>query len=215
MSFPYKKFEITMPSDGGVSIGMIAASRSGKTCLMKYIIKKHFAKHITYFCTMNSHAEIYDNIGKNCIVANEYRPEILRDMHQMNSETKNKYNFLFVSDDYVDSKIKNDPEITRALTIYRNCGVSSIFSMQGRVLLSSVGRNQLNYILIGRQNTTAEYMNIVKEVLGGYLPNGLTMNEKVRFLIAAVQNHQFIMLDTINGLCYLTKLSKEQMGEIA
>jgi hypothetical protein len=87
--------------------------------------------------------------------------------------------------------------------------------MQGRVLLSSVGRNQLNYILIGRQNTTAEYLNIVKEVLGGYLPNGLTMNEKVRFLIAAVQNHQFIMLDTINGLCYLTKLSKEQMAEIA
>ena len=215
MSFPYKKFELTMPSDGGVSIGMIAASRSGKTCLMKYIIKKHFAKHITYFCTMNSHAEIYDNIGKNCIVANEYRPEILRDMHQMNSETKNKYNFLFVSDDYVDSKIKNDPEITRALTIFRNSGLSSIFSMQGRVLLSSVGRNQLNYILIGRQNTTAEYMNIVKEVLGGYLPNGLTMNEKVRFLIAAVQNHQFIMLDTINGLCYLTKLSKEQMAEIA
>jgi hypothetical protein len=213
MSFPSKKFDLDMPTNGGCSIGLIAASRSGKSTLMKYIYHKHFKDHITIMFSQNAPADIYKDLPKKVIVSTEYFPDLLRDAHTLNVETDNKYKMLFISDDYIGHDIKNDKEITKLLTIYRNANMSSIFSFQGRVLVSSVGRNQLNYILIGKQNTNQEWENILKEILRAYMPEGLTLKEMVRFCIAATAHHQFFMLDTLKNECYLTKLSAEQMRE--
>ena len=213
MSFPFKKFDLTLPETGGCSIGLIAASRSGKSTLLKYIYHKHFASHITIMFSQNAHAEIYKDMPKKVIVSTQYFPDLLRDAHTMNVEMDNKFKFLFISDDYIGHDIKNDKEITKLLTIYRNANCSSIFSFQGRVLVSSVGRNQLNYILVGKQNTNQEWENILKEILRAYMPEGLTLKEMVRFCIAATANHQFFLLDTLKNECYITKLSPEQMRE--
>jgi hypothetical protein len=113
---------------------------------------------------MNSHAPIYKDF-KNILVCSEYNNEVLTDMQKINAGTKNKFDFVVVSDDYVSPKIKSDPEITRFLTIGRNCGCSSIFSFQGRTLMNSVGRNQVNYVCIFKQQTTKEWKNIIDEYL--------------------------------------------------
>jgi len=212
MSFPSRKFELDLPTNGGVSFGLIGASRSGKTTLMKYLLKKHFKKHITIMTTMNPHAAIYEDMDEKIVVTNEYHPELLRDIHEINTLTENKYPFLFISDDYVDTKIKNDPEITRALTIYRNAGLSSIFSFQGRTLMSSVGRNNLNYIAVLKQQTPMEWENVIKEFLSMWLPTGMTMREMVEFCRLATEDHQFFFIDNIEGCCYLTKLSPRQVA---
>lgn len=212
MSFPSKRFDLDLPTNGGVSFGLIGASRSGKTTLMKYLLKKHFRKHICIMATMNPHATIYEDMDAKIVVTHEYHPELLRDIHEINTLTENKYPFLFISDDYVDTKIKNCPEITRALTIYRNAGLSSIFSFQGRTLMSSVGRNNLNYIAVLKQQTPMEWENVIKEFLSMWLPTGMTMREMVEFCRMATEDHQFFFIDNIEGCCYLTKLTPAQIA---
>jgi hypothetical protein len=111
----------------------------------------------------------------------------------------------------VDNKIKNDPEITRAMTIYRNSAISSIFSFQGRTLMSAVGRNNANYIVVLKQQTPLEWENVIKEFLSMHLPTGMTMREMVEFCKQATVDHQFFFIDNIECKCYLSKLSRAQV----
>jgi len=212
MSIIAKKFELVLPNDGNaVSIALVGASRSGKTTMLKHLYKSTFQKHITVMCSMNKQADIYKDLSSKVIVSDRYDPSILSEMHKINAKSNNKFPFLFISDDYVDRKIKNCQEVTRAMTIYRNANVSSIWSFQGRVLLSSVGRMNINYIAVFRQNTPMEWSNIIKEVLDMYLPMGLTMTEKIQYCKEATENHQLFWINTIEGTCILTKLSPSQI----
>ena len=212
MPFETKRFDLTLPTNGGISVILIGASRSGKTTMLKHLYREHFTKYITTMFTMNRHADIYKDLDDKVMVSDNFHSELLREAHQINTLCDNKFNFLFISDDYVDSKIKNDPEITRALTIYRNAGISSIFSFQGRTLMSAVGRNNANYIIVFKQQTPLEYENVIKEFLSMYLPTGMTMKEMVQFVMLATQDHQFFVIDNIEGKCYLSKLTKAQAG---
>ena len=212
MSIDSKKFEITLPTNGGISIMLIGASRSGKTTLLKYLYKTHFSKYITTMFSMNRHADIYSDLSDKVMVADKFHHELLRESHEINTLCGNKFPFLFISDDYVDHSIKNNPEITRAMTIYRNANVSSIWPFQGRTLMSAVGRNNANYICVLKQQTPLEWENVIKEFLSMWLPTGMTMKEMVEFCKAATVDHQFFMIDNIEGKCFLTKLTKEQAG---
>jgi len=207
-----KAFEVVLPTNGGVSFILCGASRSGKTTLLKYIYKTHFRKHITTMFSLNTQAAIYKDLDSKIIVCPEFLPELLDEAHTINVKTDNKFPFLFISDDVVGGRIKHDEQITRLLTIYRNACCSSIFSFQGRTLLNPVGRGNANFICLMSQNTPQEIVNVIKEFLDGYLPVGLTMPEKVRYYMAATRDHQFFCIDNINGLCFLTKLSRAQAG---
>jgi len=213
MSFTSKKFTVDLPENGGVSFALIGASRSGKTTLMKYLYKKHFTKHISIMCSMNPQADIYKDLSTKVIVSEKFCPEVLKDIHKINSKMGNKFPFLFISDDYVDRKIKNDQEVTRALTIYRNANLSSIWSFQGRTLMSAVGRMNVNYIAVMKQQTPMEWVNVIKEYLQMWLPIGLSMNEMVQFCKEACEDHQFFFIDNLKGECFLTKLSPSQIAE--
>ena len=179
---------------------------------MKYIYNTHFEKYISVMFSMNKQADIYKDLSDKIIISDEFHPELLREAHEINTLSDNKYPFLFISDDFVSPQIKNSQEITRALTIYRNANITSIFSFQGRTLLSAVGRNNANYIYILKQQTPLEWTNVIKEFLEMYLPMGLTMREKIDFCMKACENHQFFAINNIEGTCILTKLSKEQAG---
>lgn len=211
--FSSKKFSLELPTNGGVSIALIGASRSGKTTMMKYLYKKHFPKHISVMCSMNPQADIYKDFSSKVIVSTKYDPTILSDMHKINTKLNNKFPFLFISDDYVDRKIKNDQEITRCLTIMRNANVNSIFSFQGRTLMSAVGRMNINYICIFKQQTPMEWKNVIDEYLGMWLPLGMKMEEKIEFCKLATQDHQFFCIDNVKGECFLSKLTASQINE--
>ena len=62
MPFESKRFDLTLPTNGGISISLIGASRSGKTTLLKYIYKTHFQKYITTMFSMNRQADIYKDL---------------------------------------------------------------------------------------------------------------------------------------------------------
>lgn len=212
MSIETKAFELVLPTNGAVSCVLVGASRSGKTTMMKHLYKEYFSKCITVMFSMNRHADIYKDLDDKVMISDKFHSELIRDAHQINSLCDNKFSFLFISDDYVDNSIKNDPEITRCMTLYRNAGIHSCWSFQGRTLMSAVGRNNANYIMIFKQNTPQEYENVIKEFLSMYLPTGMTMREMVEYVMLATQHHQLFFIDNIEGKCYLTKLSKGQAG---
>jgi ABC-type cobalamin/Fe3+-siderophores transport system ATPase subunit len=212
MSLESKAFDFEMPTNGGISCILIGASRSGKSTLLKYIYKKYFPKHITMMFSMNRHADIYKDLSDKIMCCDNFHGELFREAHELNSLCGNKFPFCMISDDYVDTKIKNDPEITRALTIYRNANISSIFSFQGRTLMSAVGRNNANFICVLKQQTPQEWENVIKEFLSMWLPPGMSMREMVRFCQEATVDHQFFFIDNIEGKCFLSKLSKAQAG---
>jgi hypothetical protein len=131
----------------------------------------------------------------------------------INKEMKNKFKFLFVSDDYVGLDIKNNKEITRLLTVLRNSNCSSIFSFQGRTLMNAVGRNNCNYIVILKQQTGKDWENVIKDFLDMWLPMDMTMKEKIAFCQAATVKHQFFMIDNMAEECYISKLSPSQVED--
>ena len=211
MSFPVAKFSVELPDNGGTSWLLCGSSRSGKTTFMKHIYKTYFKKSITTMFSMNRHADIYKDMDKKVIVSDKFLPEIIAEAHEINTIADNKYPFLFISDDYVDSAIKHSPEITRLLTIHRNANISSIFSFQGRTLVNSVGRNQVNYVAIFKQQTPKEWKAIIEEFLDMWLPLDMTMPEKIAFCAEATSDHQFFFIDNIKCCCYISKLTKAQI----
>jgi len=211
MSIKTGKFEFTMPANNCASIILVGASRSGKTTLLKHIYKTHFKDHITTMFSMNKHADIYKDLSDKVMVTDKFHPEMIKEAHDINTLCDNKYEFLFISDDYVDGAIKNHPEVTRAMSVYRNAGISSIWSFQGRTMMSSVGRNNANYICVLKQQTPLEWEAVIKEFLSMWLPTGMTMREMIAFCKDACENHQFFFINQIEGTCILTKLSKSQI----
>lgn len=207
-----RPFDIKLPTNGGVSFVLCGASRSGKSTLMKYLYRKYFKKHIALMFSLNVHAEIYKDLSSKTIVSPEYLPELLVDIHDINVKSGNKFPFLVISDDMVGGSIKNDAQVTRLLTVYRNAACSSIFSFQGRTLLNPVGRQNANFVCILKQQTPQEWINVCKEFLDLYLPLGMSYPEKVKYCQEATRDHQFFVIDNIEGCCYLTKLSRAQAG---
>lgn len=211
MSISARDFKLELPTNGAVSMALIGASRSGKTSMLRHVYKTYFVKTIATMFSMNPQADIYKDFPRRLLVSEIYHPELLREAHEINRLMDNKFPFLFISDDYVDMRIKTDAEITRALTIYRNSNISTIFSFQGRTLMSAVGRNNINYVAIFKQNSTGEYEAVIKEFLGMWLPTDMTMREAIEFVRKATEDHHFFFIDNIKGECYISKLTEAQL----
>lgn len=207
-----KPFSLSLPSNGGVSICLIGSSRSGKTTLMKHLHREYFKKCLTIMFSMNTQAAIYEDLGDKVLVSPSYHPTLLKEAHEINVAAKNKYPFLFISDDYVDHAIKNDKEVTRLLTIYRNSNMSSIFSFQGNTLMSSSGRNSCNYICIFKQQTPKAWKNVIEEFLDMWLPLGMTLAQKIAYCKAATEDHCFFFIDNIEGTACICRLTAAQAG---
>jgi len=179
---------------------------------MKHLYREYFKKHLTVMFSMNTQAEIYSDLGDKVIVSPSYHPTLLKEAHEINVICKNKHPFLFISDDYVDHAIKNDKEVTRLLTIYRNSNMSSIFSFQGNTMMSAAGRNSCNYIMIFKQQTPKAWKNVIEEFLDMWLPLGWTMAQKISYCKSVTGDHSFFFIDNIEGRGCISKLTAAQIA---
>jgi hypothetical protein len=192
---PVKAFDLQIDTSlGGSSFYIVGTSKAGKTTLMKYIRKTYYKDNIPLMFSQNKHADI------------------IKDCHTINSKFNNKFPFLIITDDIVGNNIKNDPEITRLSTIYRNANMSCIQSLQDLTLMSAVGRNNTNFIAIFKQSTPKKLEAVVKEFLSTYFPTDWTMREMVAYVKQALEpKGQFFMINNLTNECYLTKLSSKQI----
>lgn len=203
MSIKDEKFEVEMPEQktGGVSFGLIASTRAGKTTLLKHILDEYFSKHITVLMSNSIHASIYDDI-KDCIPSPVYSPRIIKEGYEINRKTHNHYPFLYILDDVVDKKF--DKELLKLLTIYRNSGLSCVISVQNPILLNSASRGNINFVCLGKLNSDESVEKVIRMYLMSYLNGSIT--EKIRMYKELTDRHHFIMINNLSGEVYRFKI---------
>ena len=208
---PIKNIEMlqTPTNEFGFSILLCASTRAGKTSLLNFLYDRHFKKHITTVMSNSLNSDAYDYIKQFAVLSDLYHPELLKEMYQINHQTKNHYEFCIVLDDLTN--VKNDKEYLRLLTIYRNSRISCIVSAQGISMFNKTARGNINFVFLGRLNSDAEVEKVIKEYLLSYFPKDLNMAEKITLYRQLTDSHWFICIDQVGGDVFRTKLRTDQM----
>lgn len=193
----------------GCSLLFLGSTRSGKTTLVNYFFKRHFTNHISVLMSNSLNSDAYDYLKKRCVTSDFYFPEILKDFYKINHETKNNYEFMAVIDDIPDKR--EDPEMKRLLTIYRNSRISCMISAQVATMMNKMARSNINYVFLGRMNSSSEIERNIKDFLQGHLPTNMKMVEKIRLYKQLTENYTWIVLDQVNGHLFLTRLLPSQV----
>jgi len=196
-----KEFAFKLPDNGGVSLCFLGSTRSGKTTFLKHLLDKYFDKHFKVLMSNSIHAPIYKDI-KDIVKSPVYFPKLVREGYDINKDTKNHYDFLYICDDVVTSKF--DKELLKLLAIYRNSNLSAIISIQSPILLNSATRGNLNYVLLGRMNSDEQIEKTIRMYLSSYLPGKMT--EKIRRYRELTEEHHWIVVDNMTGDVYRTKI---------
>jgi GTPase SAR1 family protein len=201
-----EKRSIKLPilPDKAYSFVFIGSTRSGKTTLMKHIVEKYFSNAINVMMTESGQADIYKDF-KNVVICPTYMPNIIKDMYRINKGTDNKYRFNTIIDDAVG--FRNDKQMTKLLTIYRNSNLSVCLTGQSKALLNATGRTNINFVFLGRLNSDEETKKIIDAYLTSYFSSDLKMVDKIKKYKEMTKNYHFIILDNIEGNIFISKLS--------
>ena len=196
-----KDFEFELPSNGGVSVCFLGSTRSGKTTFLKCLVDRHFKKHFKILMSNSIHNPIYKDM-KDLVKSPIYASKLVKDGYDINKETRNHYDFLYILDDVVTAKF--DKELLKLLAIYRNSDLSCIISIQSPVLLNSATRGNLNYVLLGRMNSEEQIEKTIKMYLSSYLDGKMT--DKIRKYKEMTEGHHWIVVNNLTGEVYRTKI---------
>jgi hypothetical protein len=199
-NIPDKPFHLEMPpvETGGCSILMVGSGRSGKTTALKYIIDNYMKKHVGVIFSNSSKAHAYKEMKYPLLpLSNAYIPELVNAAYRINKETQNYYPFLFVLDDV--PLARNDKELMKTTTIYRNSGVSLIHCAQSPNMISPTCRSNYTFFMIFHNNSSEQAENCCKFFLRGRLPHNWTMNMKVAWLQSQTEDHHFILINNWTG----------------
>jgi len=193
----------------GVSFILCGSTRSGKTTILNYLYKAHFKNHVSVLMSNSLNSDAYDMLKKSCVTSDFYHPEVLKEMYKINHATKNHYEFFAIIDDVPDKR--EDSEMKRLMTIYRNSRISSIVCAQTATMVNKMARSNINFVFLGRMNSSSEIERNIKDYLQGSLPTTMKMTEKIRLYKEWTSDYKWIVLDQINGLMFLTKLQPSQL----
>lgn len=199
------KLELPEEKTGGCSLLMVGSTRSGKSTALKYVLDRYFKKNLGILFSNSIHANAYKQmnyplLAKSGIVI----PEVVKAAYQINRQTKNLYPWLFIYDD--TPLVRNDKELLKLLTIYRNSGISGIVCTQSPTLLNPTSRSNFNFVMLFHMNSSEQIESAIKTWLRGYFPKSYTYEDKIKFYKAATVDHHFILIDNLNGDIYRSKL---------
>lgn len=212
VQIPDGRFQLTLPdsSTGGCSILMIGSTRCGKTTCLKHILDTYFPKHVGSIFSESAKAPAYQHMKyPNLPLCSTFVPELIKDSYLINRELKNHYDFLYVLDDV--PLVKNDKQLLKMLTIYRNSNISGIVCIQSPTLLNPTCRSNFNFVLLFKQNTTGQIEAVVKTFLRGYFPPGWTYEDKIEWYRVATEDHHFLFIDNLAGTIMRCKLEPDQL----
>lgn len=195
------------PETGGCSILMVGSGRSGKTTMLKYLMDNYFNKHCGAIFSQSARAEAYRDMKYPLMpLSSVYIPELVNTSYRINREMKkDMYPFLFVLDDV--PLARNDKELMKTLTIYRNSGISLIHGVQTPTLVSPTCRSNYTYFMLFHNNSSEQAENVCKQFLRGYFPDtNWPMNKRVNWLQEQTKDHHFIFVDNWNNTIQRCKL---------
>lgn len=207
VNIPDREFVLELPDTktGGCSVLMVGSTRSGKSTALKHILDNYFKQHLGCLFSNSIHANAYKDfhyplLAHSGIVC----PELVKDAFKINRETKNHYPWLFIYDD--TPTVKNDKELLKLLTIYRNSGISGIVCTQSPTLLNPTCRSNFNFVCLFKLNATEQQENVIKVWLRGYFPKDWSYEVKIRWYREATDDHHFLFIDNLNGTIQRCKI---------
>jgi hypothetical protein len=185
---------------------MLGSGRSGKTTALKYILDRYFKQHCGVIFSQSAKAEAYKHMKYPMMpLSSCFIPELMNDAYRINKETKNHYPFCFVLDDC--PLVKNDKELLKLLTIYRNSGLSGVVCVQSPTLLNPTCRSNFTFVMLFKQNTTEQIEQTIKGFLRGYFPEGWNYEDKILWYREATADHHFLLIDNWNGTIQRCRLN--------
>jgi len=193
----------------GISVLLMGSTRAGKSTMMNYLYENVFKHYITVLHTASSQNSIYKPLMKTCAVGSCYHPELIAETYRINRKTDNHYEFLHIIDDVVDKK--NDAELKKLLTIYRNTRISAIITGQSLTIFNSITRGNINYVMLGYLNSDASVEQAIKTYLISYFPKGMKMEDKIKAYRELTSDYHWVIIDSIHGDVFLTKLRPDQL----
>jgi len=211
-SFVFRDIEtLKLPSkEHGISFLLMGSTRSGKTVMMNYLFENIFSKHITILHTGSAQAAIYKPLKDKVALASQYIPELLNESYKINKRTDNHYEFLHILDDCVT--VKNDVELKKLLCIYRNSRISGLITGQSLTIFNNVTRGNINYVCLGYLNSDASVEQVIKAYLISYFPSRMRLADKIKAYREMTKDHHFIIIDSIHGEVFRTKLKHSQIS---
>jgi len=211
VSIPDRPFLLNPPpvESGGCSILLLGSGRSGKTTALKYIIDHYFQKHCGVIFSQSAKAQAYSQMKYPLLpLSSVFIPELMNDSYHINKETQNHYPFLYVLDDC--PLAKNDKELLKLLTIYRNSGISGIVCVQSPTLLNPTCRSNFTFTALFKQNSTEQVEQTIKGWLRGYFPKGWSYEQKIEWYVKATADHHFILIDNWAGTIQRCRINLDE-----
>jgi hypothetical protein len=184
----------------GLTIGIFAASKQGKTELIKWIWKKYFRKtHITIVCSPTSPAKIYDIFKKDCIITQYTRVfrQLLEHIHYIQSHTQSAFKFLFILDDCTATR--ENVALREMFLTLRNLNISTILSLQGCTLMNRHNRSSMNYGFFGRFLGSDGIRQVIDNFLDGIFPHSMKKVDRIDAYAKSTKDHHFIFRDMLDG----------------
>lgn len=167
------KLNVILDPDTGNTGVILGSSKMGKSTLLKHIyntIYKKNKKMISTIFSTNIHANIYKGFeGKRLIRINCFTQECqnyIKLQKYINAKCKNKYQFLNMFDDILNTKYSN--LINDMIMTYRNSNMSCWLSLQYVYLISKPNRGNLNNIFIFGTHTNESAMAYIDVFLKPY-----------------------------------------------
>lgn len=207
VKIPTRPFILTPPpvESGGSHILMCGSGRSGKTTALKYIIDTYFTKHCGAIFSQSAKATAYKHMNYPLLpLSSVYIPELINTSYHINRETDNLYPFLFILDDC--PLVKNDKELLKTLTIYRNQGISACICIQSPTLINPTCRSNFTFTMLFKQNSTEQIEATIKQFLRGYFPSTWNYEKKIEWYKQNTDNHHFIFIDNWNSTIQRCKI---------
>ena len=183
----------------GSSTVLFGASKSGKSYLMKNLLKKYYKNPNTIIILFadNVHSNIYKDIDKKVITTDKFDPQLVKDIHKIQKKTNNKYQWLLVLDDMVLEK--SDPQLLKMFLTYRNSKMSTIILLQSLSLLSKNARFNGNNFIFKKCNSQQYVDDVMQYFIGGYgVFAGKSKQEQTELFREITKDYGFCYLDALN-----------------
>jgi hypothetical protein len=189
----------------GSTLSIIGKSKSGKTTLLRKILKNVPKDVITVFISPNLQNEIYEGITKKFVHSYVFDSRIIKLIQKIQQKTKNHYRFLIVFDDVIDQK--NSAVIIKLFLILRNSLINTIISLQSPLLLNKLIRGNCNYTICGKLSGEESIIDLYKKFLSNYREE-LGIDKNLKNLVDVYKNltdnFNFLSIDHLKDKIHLT-----------
>ena len=182
------------------TISLVAKRNSGKSVLLKYLVKQKRNKFDKIFVVCpteivnNFYADIVD---ENCIFENwneQWAEQLIKKMTDINKgkPEKERKQVLLILDDLVcDQNFTNSNALKTLFVRSRHINIGIIFTTQYLYTVPPIVRNNCDYVLVGQMNQASK--NILADE---YLYGDLDKREFIKLYNRSTIDYNFLVINT-------------------